>query len=74
MATDNTQSVGSAAASVWYLWIIAAVSAAVAVYFSRKEGLIRLEGEWFYTIVFGTAALIALGYGVYTVRSRHRVL
>ena len=74
MATENTESVGAAAVSVWYLWAFAAVATAVAVYFSRREGLIRLEGEWFYTIIFGVAALVAVGYGAYKVRSRHTAL
>lgn len=62
---------GTAAASVWYLWVVAAVSAVIAFFFATSV-VVSTPAEPFYALIFAGVAVAAAGYGLYTVRQKTR--
>ncbi|MGN8216087.1 hypothetical protein [Halococcus salifodinae] len=62
---------GTAATSVWYLWVVAVVTAVVAGFFATST-VVTTPAEPFYALIFGGVAVMAAGYGFYTVRERTR--
>lgn len=63
--------VGTAAASVWYLWVVAVISAVVAAFFATSV-VVSTPAEPFYALIFAGVAVAAAGYGLYTVRQKTR--
>lgn len=54
----------------WWAWLLAAATAAAAVYFQVTEGIWPTTAEIFYAEIFAVVAVVAAGYGLYTVRER----
>lgn len=53
---------------VWYMWLIALLSAVTAIYFATNRDIMSSPAEPFYAIIFGIIAVISAVYGIYIVR------
>lgn len=54
----------------WYLWLAAVVGLVLAAYFYTHPEIWTMQAEWFYVLIFGGAAFLAIIAGAYTIYSR----